>query len=298
MPNPFGSFTSATTEKQAPSWINAAIVIGSLASFLWLEIRRPLRRATVSKPPRNVRNAIIGVSAAAAVQLLEVPLSRWTSEIVERRGWGLVRWFRLPRWMETLLALALMDYTLYVWHVLAHRVRFLWRFHCVHHIDVDLDVSTGLRFHFGEIALGAPYRAAQIALIGVSPRILSIWHTWMLVSIAFHHSNIRLEPAIERALVYWTVTPRMHGIHHSTVPEETNSDFSSGLSVWDRLHNTLKLNVPQSAITIGIAGCRSSAGLEDSLMMPFVSQRPEWRMPEAVDSTAGDLNPHTTLLEP
>src|SRR3546814_2584537 len=107
-----------------------------------------------------------------------------------------------------------MYYTLYVWHLLLHRVPLLWRCHVAHHVDLDLDASTALRFHFAELALSVPWRAAQIVLIGVSPRALSVWQTALLLSVLFHHSNARLPPAMERRLNRLIVTPRMHGIHH------------------------------------------------------------------------------------
>jgi sterol desaturase/sphingolipid hydroxylase (fatty acid hydroxylase superfamily) len=267
-------------QKQLPTWLSAAIVIGSTVAIFWLEKRRPLQCSTDSKVSRNLRNGLIGITAAAAMQLAEVPISRRMSEAVVRRRWGLVQRLRLPVWIETILALALLDYTLYAWHVLTHRVPFLWRFHLPHHADVDLDASTGLRFHFGEIVLGAPYRAAQILLIGVSPLTLSIWQTAMLVSIAFHHSNIELASNLERKLVCLVVTPRMHGIHHSIIPEEANSNWSSGLSIWDRLHKTMRLNVSQEDITIGVPAYRESPSFVESLAMPFVPQVPEWRLPD------------------
>lgn len=271
-------------------------MIGSVVSFFWLERRRPLRHSADSKLQRNVRNSLIGVSAAVAMQLAEVPVFRRMSE-VERRRWGLVKRLRLPFWLEVIVALALMDYTLYVWHRLAHRLPFLWRFHLPHHADVDLDVSTGLRFHFGEIALGTPYRAAQILLIGVSPLTLSIWQTLMLISIAFHHSNIDLPPSIERRLVRFIVTPRMHGIHHSMIPEEANSNWSSGLSVWDRLHKTMRLNIPQSDIVIGLPAYRESIHLTEALVVPFAAQTPEWILPGDGIPARPPAHQSPTLLE-
>src|SRR5258708_32843376 len=86
----------------------------------------------------------------------------------------------------------LMDYTIYFWHILTHRIRFLWRFHAVHHVDLDVDASTALRFHFGELAVSVPYRAAQVVLIGVDAEALSYWQTFLSLSIFFHHSNVRL----------------------------------------------------------------------------------------------------------
>jgi len=142
------------------------------------------------------------------------------------------------------LAVLLLDYSLYVWHVLTHRVPLLWRFHLVHHVDLDMDASTALRFHLGELLLSVPWRAAQIGLIGVSWRVYAIWQALLMLSILFHHSNFRLPLRVEGYLNRLIVTPRMHGIHHSIASDEVNSNWSSGLSFWDRLHGTLRLDVP------------------------------------------------------
>ena len=101
-----------------------------------------------------------------------------------------------------------------------------------------------------------PYRAAQVAVLGVAPRPLSIWQTFLFLSILFHHSNLRLPLWLERRLGRIVVTPRMHGIHHSIIKEETNSNWSSGLTIWDHLHGTLRLDIPQDQIEIGVASYR------------------------------------------
>jgi sterol desaturase/sphingolipid hydroxylase (fatty acid hydroxylase superfamily) len=157
-------------------------------------------------------------------------------------------------------------------------------------VDIDLDVSTGVRFHVGGLLLSIPWRAAQIRIIGVSPLSLSIWQTMMLVAIAFHHSNIALPPAFERKLGRILVTPRMHGIHHSMVREETNSNWSSGLSIWDRMHRTMRLNIPQTELTIGLPFQRESLGLPAALKLPAMVRGTEWvlpsgRIPGRTDST-------------
>jgi sterol desaturase/sphingolipid hydroxylase (fatty acid hydroxylase superfamily) len=154
---------------------------------------------------------------------------------------------RLPSLVETALAVLLLDYTLYIWHVLTHKVPLLWRLHRVHHSDLDLSASTALRFHFVEMIVSAPWRAAQVVLIGVSPRQLSLWQTLTTMAILFHHSNTRLPLAIERALARVVVTPRMHGIHHSIVERETDSNWGTIFSLPDYLHRTVRLNVPQQA---------------------------------------------------
>ena len=219
----------------------------------------------------HVRNGAVAALAAVTVQLLERPVVQPLARYVERRRWGLLKAMRLPPWAEAAAALLLLDYTLYVWHVLVHRVPALWRFHAVHHVDLDLDASTAVRFHFGELAISIPWRAAQVAAIGVSPATLHLWQQAVLVSILFHHSNVRLPARAERLLEHLVVTPRLHGIHHADVEEIRNSNWSSGLTVWDWLHGTLLTDVPQDAIRIGVEGYEDPAdvALPRILAMPF-----------------------------
>jgi sterol desaturase/sphingolipid hydroxylase (fatty acid hydroxylase superfamily) len=113
-------------------------------------------------------------------------------------------------------------------------------------VDLDLDASTALRFHFAEMVLSVPWRAAQVLVLGVGPLALSAWQTLALIEILFHHANVELPVEVERWLCRFLVTPRLHGLHHSIVQGETDSNWSSGLTLWDWLHGTLRLNVPQA----------------------------------------------------
>jgi sterol desaturase/sphingolipid hydroxylase (fatty acid hydroxylase superfamily) len=268
--------------KRIPGWLSGAIVLGAFAAIAISESRRPLRRQQHSKLRRDLRNLAVAALSAATLQVLEKPVVEPLSRLVERRRWGLLKQAHLPSRLETALAVLLMDYTLYLWHVLAHRSRLLWRLHQVHHVDLDMDASTALRFHFAEMAVSVPYRAAQVALIGVAPRPLSIWQTFLFVSILFHHSNLRLPLWLERRLVRLVVTPRMHGIHHSVIEQETNSNWSSGLTIWDWLHGTLRLDIPQDEITVGVPAYRDpdEVTLPRIIEMPFVAQRPTWLLPD------------------
>lgn len=245
---------------------------------MWMERRRPLRRAVEPKLGRQARNLALAAVGAAALQFTERPVVERLTAMVERRRMGLLKRAGLPVWVEAMLAVVLMDYTLYVWHVLTHRVPFLWRFHVVHHADLDLDASTAVRFHFAELVVSVGWRAAQVVVLGISPLSFSAWQTFLFLSIMFHHSNVRLPIGVERRLNLLVVTPRMHGIHHSTVREETNSNWSSGLTVWDWLHGTLRLDVPQDDITIGVPAYRQpeEVGLPEILSMPFGEERPTW----------------------
>jgi sterol desaturase/sphingolipid hydroxylase (fatty acid hydroxylase superfamily) len=171
-----------------------------------------------------------------------------------------------------------MDYTLWWWHRANHQVPFLWRFHLPHHIDLDLDASTALRFHFGELSLSILYRAAQIVVIGVNSYEVWVWQTILFASILFHHSNARLPIVVERWIVPFIVTPRMHGIHHSDRQNETNSNWASLFSCWDYLHRTILLNVPQEAVTIGVPAYHlpDDVTIGKVLVLPFVAQRDDW----------------------
>lgn len=264
--------------KKLPGWLSGSLVAGSFVLLWLLERRRPLRREVEPKLARTTRNLATAGLAALSLQLFERPVVDRLTSLVERRRFGLLKLFRLPRWLEVALALLLLDYTLYVWHVLMHRVPALWRFHLPHHVDLDLDVSTALRFHFGELAISTAWRAGQVVLIGVTPFALSVWQTAVLVSVLFHHSNVRLPAEVEEKLRLIFVTPRLHGIHHSMVEDEANSNWSSGLTVWDWLHGTLVVNVPQEKITIGVPAYRDpeDVNLRAILAMPFVEQRPAW----------------------
>ena len=280
--------------RKVPVWISAPLVCGAFGVLLWLERRRPLRRAVESKLKRNARNLAVAALSAAALQVTERPITGPLTALVERRRWGLLKKTRLPEWLEVALAVVLLDYTLYVWHVLTHRIPWLWHFHVVHHVDLDLDSSTALRFHFAELVISILWRAGQVLLIGISPLSLSVWQTALFLSILFHHSNVRLPFEVERRLNLLIVTPRMHGIHHSIVREETNSNWSSGLTLWDRLHGTLRLNVPQEEIIIGVPAYRApeEVTLAKILVMPFGEERPTWQLPG--DGKPARINLHGT----
>jgi sterol desaturase/sphingolipid hydroxylase (fatty acid hydroxylase superfamily) len=211
---------------------------------------------------------------AITVRLLETPVVQLLAKQVELRDWGLVRRLKLPRWSEDLLSVVLMDYTLYIWHVLAHRVPWIWRLHQVHHADLDLDASTALRFHFVEMVVSVPWRAAQVLVIGVSPRALEIWQRLLMASILFHHSNVRLPIRLERTLSWLIMTPRLHGIHHAADLALRDTNWSSGLAVWDVLHGTRKSDVPQESIRIGIEGFTQSEQVRLGQMLLLPAERP------------------------
>lgn len=251
-------------------WALFGVAVGVLVVA---ERLRPLRRRTEPQADRLPRNLAIGALAAlttaSGATLVVRPLQRW----VEKRRVGLLRVLGLPRTVRVIAGFLLLDYTLFLWHWLNHRSAVLWRFHVVHHIDLDLDASTGIRFHFGELALSTGLRAAQILLLGIDRDVLDWWSRVLFASVLFHHSNLALDERVDRALSTIVVTPRLHGIHHSTRDEDTNTNFSSLISWWDRWHRLFSAEVPQETITIGVAGFSNGAQvtLERALALPFTS---------------------------
>jgi sterol desaturase/sphingolipid hydroxylase (fatty acid hydroxylase superfamily) len=269
---------AAKRQRQIPGWLSVPLTLGAFGALVWLERRRPLRQAVESPDVHDMRNLAVAALAGAGVGFAERPVVEPLARRVERARLGLLPAARLPAWLEVAAAAALMDYTLYAWHYLNHRVASLWRFHLPHHVDLDLTASTALRFHFGELLVGVPWRAAQVLLIGVTPRSLSVWRLLLFLSVMFHHSNLRLPPAFERRLGRFVVTPRLHGIHHSAAEAEMNSNWSSGLTVWDWLHGTLRRDVPQAEITVGVPAYRErrEVSLRHVVALPFAAQRPTW----------------------
>jgi sterol desaturase/sphingolipid hydroxylase (fatty acid hydroxylase superfamily) len=254
---------------ELPGWLTASLVAASFATLRWLERRRPLRRETERKLARNARNLAVAALSGATIRLVERPVTSRLTRLVHRRGWGLVPRLGLRPGLEVALAVLLLDYTLFVWHVLTHRTSVLWRFHVVHHADRDLDATTALRFHFAEMALSVPWRAAQVVVVGAAPLSLSTWQTLTLLAILFHHANVALPVGLERWLCRILMTPRLHGIHHSVVAGETDSNWGTILSLPDWLHRTALVDVPQAAVEIGAPGVPRGARLDLPRLLPM-----------------------------
>lgn len=256
----------------------AMLGLAALAIFAG-EKKRPLRGATQPVARRAAINVALGAIATATMAAVEGPGSRALARRAERRRAGLAQ--RVPGGplMRDAAAVLLLDYTIYLWHVATHKIPFLWRLHLVHHVDLDLDSTTALRFHAADMVVSAPVRWAQVLVAGASPRALAVWQGWFFFSVLFHHSDLRLPERWERRLAWLVTTPRMHGIHHSAVRDRTDSNWSSGFSVWDRLHGTFRLDVPQERDRMGVPAYRDPAelGLRRSLVMPFGRERDAWK---------------------
>ena len=248
-----------------------------------LEQAFPLRRTKSPLLRRLFVNACVAALALGVAAILVRPLALALLE--HSSGFGVLSVVTLPRWAQWMAGFLLLDLSFYYWHRGNHAWRFLWRFHNAHHVDPDLDTSTAFRFHFMEIGFSAGFRAIQVVTIGGPPSIFIAYELAFQLNTLFQHSNVRLPVTAERWLSRVLVTPRMHGVHHSKVREENNSNWSSVFSFWDRAHGTLRLNVPQSEVDVGMAGYSLPGDnrVENIVLMPFRRQRDYWRGADGQD---------------
>jgi sterol desaturase/sphingolipid hydroxylase (fatty acid hydroxylase superfamily) len=193
--------------------------------------------------------------------------------VAEARGWGLFALMGAPPVLAALGAILILDLVVYAQHWALHRVPALWRIHRVHHADTALDVTTALRFHPIEIALSMLVKMAAVVALGAPPEAVVAFEVLLNATAMFNHANVRLPPLAERMLRWIVVTPGMHRVHHSTAPDETNSNYGFNLPWWDRLFRTYR-SAPQAGdgIVIGLERFREprERRLDRVLMQPLL----------------------------
>lgn len=251
-----------------------------LLALLFIQWKWPLRRQHFPAIRRMVRNAVLAIPGIFVSRLILVPIPFVVSIWASQHQFGLFHWIRLPAVIAVLAGLMLYDYAYYWWHKFMHLAPFFWRFHNVHHTDLDMDVSTASRFHLGEVLFSIFFRVAVVGALGLSIWTLAVYEVMFTVANQFQHSNWRLPIGLERMLNCVLVTPRMHGTHHSIVQRETNSNWGTVFRWWDWIHGTLRIDVPQDALTIGVAAYRDETELTfgQLFLLPFRKPR-AWRLP-------------------
>jgi len=204
-------------------------------------------------------NALL--SLAVVLPLTQAAAQAWPALGSWRPGW----WSGLP---GLVLDMLLLDFWIYWWHRANHVIPLLWRFHEVHHRDEFLDASSAVRFHFGEVALSALVRAAFIVALGLPLASILAFETLVLAAAIFHHSNLRLPAWLERPLSWIVVTPSIHWVHHHAIRADTDSNYSTFLSLWDRLFASRSRHPRQLDMKIGVEG-RQDASIQRLLLLPF-----------------------------
>ena len=258
---------------QGESVIRLAYFLGvflpvALGEYVW-----PRRRLSVSRGHRWFCNLSVAVIDTLAVRLMIPLIPVALAELAGVRGWGLLNLVGLPRSFEIVLAVLALDLVIYLQHRAFHRVPLFWRFHRVHHTDLDLDVSSGTRFHPLEILLSQLIKLGAVALLGAPAAAVLFFEIVLNATSLFNHGNLRIPGAVDAWLRLLLVTPDMHRVHHSVIPRETDSNFSFNVPWWDRLFGTYR-DQPREGhqgMAIGLKEFRDAnqLGLGYLLMLPI-----------------------------
>ena len=221
---------------------------------LW-ELLNPRRALGTSKKMRWFNNLVIVLLDTVIVRLLFplVPVSM--ALLAQERGWGLFNNLGVPYLLEVTVSVIMLDFVIYLQHVLFHAVPLLWRFHMVHHADLDLDVTSGMRFHPIEIILSMGIKLAAVGLLGLPALAVFIFEILLNGTSMFNHSNIFIPLKLDRLIRLLIVTPDMHRVHHSVILRETDSNYGFTLSWWDRLLGTYRAQPAKGhqGMTIGLS---------------------------------------------
>jgi len=243
-----------------------------------LETKFQLRKRIQKRFSRTVINTLVSIPSFALLRFAFLPIIVWLAYKNQEWQFGLNYFHNLPLWTKSVIAFLILDYGNYVWHILNHKIPLLWRFHVVHHTDLDMDITTAFRFHFGELIGSVFFRGAVTVLSGASPMLVLVYEIVFEAATQFHHSNWKLPLKFEKILNKLVVTPRMHGIHHSVVKQETDSNYAVIFSFWDRLHHTASLNNLSGKVVVGVPSYDNQEELTTGflLKLPFTKIR-RWK---------------------
>lgn len=220
------------------------------------------------------KNGIFAIANTVILTLFGASLNVGAFLWIEEYQIGLLNLFEIPFWVGALAASVLFDGWIYFWHRLNHVIPFFWRFHQVHHSDTQMDMSTALRFHPGEILLSSLVNIAVFVILGITIELIVVYKIVFNLNVLWHHSNIALPEKWDRLLRFVLVSPNMHRVHHSMKVRETNSNYSSVLSIWDRLFGSYRRSDPEK-IVFGLDYDREPENQTIGQLMhrPFISRK-------------------------
>lgn len=209
------------------------------------------------RSPHAVKNFSFGLANALMISIIFVALWDQSSRFAQTYSFGVLNWLSLSAVTKGIIAILLLDLWTYFWHRMNHRIPFLWRFHKVHHSDPEMDVTTAFRFHLGEIFISSILRVILLMAIGAELWHLALYEALMFPVVQFHHANIGLPHSVDRMLRVFIVTPSMHKIHHSDYQPETDSNYTSLLSIWDRMFGSYRMREEFKTLKLGLKGYKS-----------------------------------------
>jgi len=234
--------------------IRFGFFLGILIIMALWEYFTPRRPLTTSKVMRWVSNLGLVLIDSVSVRLVFPTALVGVALFSQEKGWGLLNYLELPYLLDVCLGVLILDFAIYLQHIMFHAVPLFWRLHMVHHSDMDYDVTTGIRFHPIEIILSMGIKMAVVILTGPSPLAVLIFEVLLNGTSMFNHGNVSYSKNLDAGLRLFVVTPEMHRVHHSNIRWETNCNFGFNFPWWDRLFGTYR---PQPAkghleMTIGL----------------------------------------------
>jgi sterol desaturase/sphingolipid hydroxylase (fatty acid hydroxylase superfamily) len=279
--------------------IRLGFFFGIFAAMAVWEVFSPRRRLHLGRSVRWLNNLGLVFLNSFVLRLLFPAAAVGMAVFSSEQGWGLFNYMEVPATIAILVSIVAMDFVIYLQHVMVHAVPALWRLHRVHHADIDMDVTTGARFHPLEIIVSMLIKFATIMVLGPPVVAVVIFEVILNATAMFNHSNVRIPETVDRIMRWLVVTPDMHRVHHSVEDDEANSNFGFSLPWWDRLFGTYR-DQPRAgheAMSIGIHTYNKPklvVWLPGMLMLPFIGKvasyainRREWSTDDAyeVDST-------------
>ncbi len=255
--------------------LRLSVFLVLFALFATLEALAPRRARSQPRSTRWFTNLSIVLLNTLALRALAIALpflAVGAAVDAWRMGWGLFNNLTWPLWVEVGLALLILDFAIWLQHLVTHKVPFLWRFHRVHHADRDFDVTTALRFHPLEILASMVLKIGVIYLLGPQAIAVVLFEVILNGTAMFNHTNLRLPLWLDRAVRLVLVTPDMHRVHHSIHRHEHDSNYGFALSVWDRIFRTYrpKPEAGHDLMTVGLEWQdERPSRLGWALMLPF-----------------------------
>lgn len=256
--------------------VRMAAFASLFAVFAVAEALYPRRRKEGSVPIRWYSNIAMSFVNSFALRFVFPVLGLGMAVLCAENGWGLFNDFSVPYGVAFVGSLIWLDFVVYLHHVMFHKVPWLWRLHRVHHADVALDVTSGVRFHVLEAIVSMAIKLGAIVLIGPPVMAVLLFEIVLNGASMFNHANIRIPLKVDRVLRWFLVTPDMHRVHHSIVPREMNSNYGFNIPIWDRLFGTYtdQPAAGHEEMTIGLSDRFRSDGdqhLHSQLIQPFRS---------------------------
>lgn len=253
--------------------IRASFFISAFILFAAIEILFPRRKLQESRLSRWAPNLAIIFVSTGIVKLLNIVAPAAFADAVHNKNWGILNHLNLNTILSIIITIVVLDFVIYWQHRLMHRVNILWKLHYVHHTDLDLDVSSGNRFHPLEIIISIFIKLIAILILGPLPAAVIIFEIILNFTAQFNHSNIKISSKIDEILRRFIVTPDFHIVHHSVEVKEQDSNFGFNLAIWDILFRTYK-DKPEKGcehLKIGVKDIRNQNKLTliKILALPF-----------------------------